>query len=487
MLASMRKGVSTIFAKIILGFLILTFAVWGVGDTIRSHGSNMNVATVGPRNITALEFERDLKREEDTFRQRLGKQYNPMLLRVMHVPEQLLGRIINEELYALEAADLGLIPSDDAVAANIRENPMFRGLTSFESAKFKEFLMRASLSENDYVKALKRDMGIKLLFATYNLKPTPLPFSVQLADAMTRETRDIALYTISASAVKAPDAPTTEQLTETYQAHVKEFIKPETREASVAVIEKSSEEGVTQASNHMEDLLAGGETFANAAREVGATLSRLPAITRDGKLMNGEKAGLPALENLVANIYATDQGSESNVTSGGNGRMYMVHVDKVTPEGVPPLADVRPAIEKIWRKEQTEKAVAKLAYSVADRLRNEKTRAQTISEHHLVASNRALFREGPGLPAELIAEAYGLDAGKATAAHPTNDGDYVIAVVTGIPAVPIATYTSKSPNNERLKSEMTQEQLQLFGAYLRKKYNVTVNDDVLTKLLERDQ
>lgn len=487
MLSSMRKGVSTIFAKIILGFLILTFAVWGVGDVVRTHGQSTDVATIGSRSISALTFERELRNQEEVFKQRLGAQYNPQILTTMRIPQQVLGRKINEELFALEAEHLGLIPSDDTVAGEIRKNPDFRGLIGFESAKFQTFLNRAGLSETVYVNALKRDIGIRLLFDTYHIKPTAPQFAVQLADAIAKETRSVTVYNVPKNALKPLAEPTTQQLTETYQINAKDFVQPETREASLAILERPSEEAMTKAANQLEDLLAGGASFAEAAKEAGANVSKLPAVTRAGLLPDGGQAPLPTLEHLLATIFDTEQGGESNVASGGGGKMYLVHVDKVTPENVPPLAQVRPTIEKLWRKEQADKAYGQLADDIAVQFQKPEARANAIADYKLSATTRTVTRSDQDLPADMVTELFTLAKDVASGAYKTNRGDYALAVVESIPSAGVPAYNPASPNLARLNADMEQEQLELLGSYLRTKYKVTVHEDVIARVLEPRQ
>ena len=55
MLEALRKSVSGILAKILIALLIVSFAVWGIGDMVRSYGRDV-VAQVGDRSISAGEF-----------------------------------------------------------------------------------------------------------------------------------------------------------------------------------------------------------------------------------------------------------------------------------------------------------------------------------------------------------------------------------------------------------------------------------------------
>ena len=55
MLDQLRRGVGTILAKILLGLLIIAFAVWGVADVFRGYGRG-TLAKIGKTEISVEEY-----------------------------------------------------------------------------------------------------------------------------------------------------------------------------------------------------------------------------------------------------------------------------------------------------------------------------------------------------------------------------------------------------------------------------------------------
>src|SRR6185436_1324462 len=107
----------------LLTLLIISFAIWGVGDMTRVSGRNSAVATVGGSTITQEAFGRALKVETENLRQMLGERYSPELMKTIHPERRVLGSLINQKLLAQESESLGLIPGDADVARTIRNNP----------------------------------------------------------------------------------------------------------------------------------------------------------------------------------------------------------------------------------------------------------------------------------------------------------------------------------------------------------------------------
>ena len=60
MLDIVRNLVSSIFGKILLGLMVLSFALWGVGDILTSGNSKL-AAKVGSQKVTLEELKTILK------------------------------------------------------------------------------------------------------------------------------------------------------------------------------------------------------------------------------------------------------------------------------------------------------------------------------------------------------------------------------------------------------------------------------------------
>ena len=68
MLDIIRNLVSSIFGKILLALMVLSFALWGVGDVLTS-GNTQLAAKVGNHKITLNEFYNNFQRSISEFNQ----------------------------------------------------------------------------------------------------------------------------------------------------------------------------------------------------------------------------------------------------------------------------------------------------------------------------------------------------------------------------------------------------------------------------------
>lgn len=131
MLDALRNSVGTWFAKLLIGLLVLSFAVWGIADVFTGIGST-SVATVGDKEIPAEDFQRAYAREIDQLSRRVGQPITQEQAAAFGVPAQVLGRLIAEVTLDQEAAKLRIGVSDEAIIKTIQETPAFQGVNGYD-------------------------------------------------------------------------------------------------------------------------------------------------------------------------------------------------------------------------------------------------------------------------------------------------------------------------------------------------------------------
>ena len=80
MLRGIHKATSTWVGKaimaVVMGGLIVSFAIWGIGDIFRGFGVN-SVAKIGGTEITIAQFQQYYTDQLQQYSRRLGKPISP--------------------------------------------------------------------------------------------------------------------------------------------------------------------------------------------------------------------------------------------------------------------------------------------------------------------------------------------------------------------------------------------------------------------------
>jgi peptidyl-prolyl cis-trans isomerase D len=126
MLDSLRRGASGWTAKIMMGFLVLSFAVWGINDVFTGN-SQTDVAEVGGEPISLVQYERALENQTREFSQRLGTPLTRQQAHQYGIDSAALAQLIGLTAMDLGARKAGLAVSDETVARNITSDPALAG------------------------------------------------------------------------------------------------------------------------------------------------------------------------------------------------------------------------------------------------------------------------------------------------------------------------------------------------------------------------
>ena len=229
MLEALRKSVSGILAKILIGLLIVSFAVWGIGDMVRSYGRDI-VAQVGDRPISASEFRQAYQVQVSNFSQQFGRRLTPQEAKVLGIEQQVLQQLTGAAAVDNHTERLGLDVSEKTVERNITTDPVFLGPDgTFSPARLEDILRRSGYSENQYVEARKRDTIRDQLTTSLLSNVTPPAVLTSMIRTYQGEERVARYIEVKPDKVVTLPTPDEDALKKTYESNKRQFMLPEYR------------------------------------------------------------------------------------------------------------------------------------------------------------------------------------------------------------------------------------------------------------------
>jgi len=118
--------------------------------------------------------------------------------------------------------------------------------------------------------------------------------------------------------------------------------------------------------NQADDALAGGGALADVAAKYQLKTTTVEAADEGGKDPHDKAIALPVTaDEVLKTVFATNQGDTSRITDMKDGSIFAVHLDKVTPPQVRPLAEVKSEAVAAWQAEQKREAATKRAEALA--------------------------------------------------------------------------------------------------------------------------
>lgn len=240
MLESIRAASQGVIGRaimtVVLGLIVVSFAVWGIGDVFRGFGSN-KIASVGGATITPDEYRNAYQQLMQQYQRQTKTALTNAEAHAMGLDAQALGRLIADTALDVQARSLGLAISDETIADAVRNDPQLKDPSgAFSRDLFNQALRDAGLSERGFIARqrntyLRQQIGVSLadgLSAPKALVEALARFSTQ--------SRSIDYLILPPAAVGEIAAPTQEALQSFYNDRKASYRAPEYRAVNVLAV-----------------------------------------------------------------------------------------------------------------------------------------------------------------------------------------------------------------------------------------------------------
>ncbi|MGE3916749.1 MAG: peptidylprolyl isomerase, partial [Hyphomicrobiaceae bacterium] len=235
MLEKLRRGATKVMIFALFSVLILSFAVWGIGDVIRSSGQG-SVAEVGPASISAQELSYEIQHRRQMLARQLGQSLTPEQMRSFGLDAAVLGELVNRTAVSNHAKSLGLRLSDDEVAHLIRTDPAFHGPDNkFSRAVFDERMRQAGLTEQRYIAERRNGEVREQLTEAMALGVEPPDTLVGIVHRYREEMRKVAFIRLDPEKAKVGE-PDEKAMKALYEEQKHSFSTPERRKIAVLLV-----------------------------------------------------------------------------------------------------------------------------------------------------------------------------------------------------------------------------------------------------------
>jgi peptidyl-prolyl cis-trans isomerase D len=406
MLQSLRASAQGWFGRaimaVVMGFIILSFVIWGIGDIFRGFGAN-DLARVGKIEIGAETF-RNAYQTELQRQQRLERRnITSVEAHENGMDRQVLSRLVADAALDDQAMTLGLAINDEDIKKAIMADENFKGMTgTFDRQMLAAYLREEGLTEKGYIlnqravylrrqiidsltagvqlpKALLEAIFrfqmegrgvdyVVLPFAKAGQLPPPAVKELQQFYDSNRvlyaipEYRSLVTLGVTLESIAKPDSVSDAEAQARYE-EVKEerFGAPEKRE--IEQILYASGAGAKEASQK----LAAGKTFSDLLKEKNLTAkdASLGTVTRNG-----------LVDKAVAEAAFSLKKDEVSAPVQAQFGTVILRVGHIIPSTVKPFAEVAGTIKKEIALKRAQSEIAK----IHDAIEDERTSGKSLTD-----------------------------------------------------------------------------------------------------------
>ncbi|NPA71286.1 MAG: peptidylprolyl isomerase [Gammaproteobacteria bacterium] len=390
MLQSIRDHAQGWIAWVIVGLIIMTFALFGIDQYARGDKAVV-VAEVNGEPIGGNEFVTLYNRQKIRLQEQFGDLYDEVV-KDEELREQVLESLVESEVMRQWANDQGMIVSDQQLAAAIHSAPVFQQDGKFSDKVYEEVLLRnglniarfefeqrqflleqqfsaitqsSSFATDSEVAQLAALQGQEREVSYLRIDQRPFAETVVVTDEQVKQAYEGALdqfvepekvsidyIDLSQSEIAKSIEVTDELLRAYFEENISLFGLPEKRTAKhilISVDESTGEEAAMKTVAEVQAKIAAGEDFSELAK----IYSKDPGSANSGGDLGTFEQGMmvPAFDEAVFTMEV-GQVSEPVKTEFG---FHLIKLEAVEGKKVQPFDSVKAEVAEQYRLQEAER------------------------------------------------------------------------------------------------------------------------------------
>lgn len=316
MLQDIRDNSQGVVAKVIIGFIVAIFALFGVDSIMSGFTTSPPIAEINGEEIT----EAQLQLSTQNLLNSIGGSVDSLDQGLL---EQIaLSQIVEEVLLRQSAQNSAMTISNNRIDRSIIENPQFQINGTFDS----DFAIRTMASQGFsvplYRETLKQQMLLSQLANAYSSSAFVTDVELERIAGLSAQTRDFRYLSIPLGTRTLGTAITDAEIQAYYDDNQENFTQPETVSVRYVMLDKNAiteeielDEALIRAQYETEREAFEGSAEKRASHilfEVGGDFTEAQALelaaTAKQRLDAGEDFGAVALDMSTDTISAEDGG-----------------------------------------------------------------------------------------------------------------------------------------------------------------------------------
>lgn len=401
-LDTLRKGAAKTVGLILVGLLVVSFAVWGIADIFTGYGQQ-TLIRVGDTEISAQDYARAQQEVLRSMSQQAGRSLSLQEARAAGLDTRVLERLIGGAAVDTHAKRLGLGISDDALLAQITKDPAFQdGAGNFSPLAFQAALRNIGMTEAGYLYSLReQNLRRQLLVTVGEVANSPRAL-IDALNQFNEERRILKYVLVPKSAAEEVSAPTEEDLKTYYDNHHAKFTQPEYRKVGlIAVTPETVKDQLNiteddlkaayeakqdtlgeperrhvqqialpdiEAAKKAHEKITSGTDFVEMAKELGLTETDIDLGTLSRKDL--------ADPTIAEEAFKLEKDAVSEPIEGKLGGVVLIRVTEIEPGKIPSFEEAKEDLEKGILKDRASGAI----FDMHDKVEDELAAGSTLEE-----------------------------------------------------------------------------------------------------------
>lgn len=227
MLEAIRKHAKGWLAKVILGLIAVTFALFGVDSYMKGGNGADVVAVVGNTKISRQEYTRELQNQADRMREALGEKFDRRVTETPEFRKKVLDSLLERKALLQNAQQQGFRPPDHYVESVVLQIPAFQENGVFSPQRFEALLRQRNMTPAGFEDEVRNGYILETQTSPIALGTFSSNTSLSQLSRMLTQQREASWVDMPSSEVSAKVNVSEADIKNYYATHRAEFTEPE--------------------------------------------------------------------------------------------------------------------------------------------------------------------------------------------------------------------------------------------------------------------
>jgi peptidyl-prolyl cis-trans isomerase D len=239
MMQFIRERSKGLLSFLLMGFISLTFALWGINSYFTGRQDNA-VAKVGARNITADEFSRFYQQQYRQVQSLYGDAFRPEMIDEAQFKQKVLDAMVADAALRQHLIQNQMIISDPQLAEAINQLPTFQQEGKFSSESYQQWLKTRGYSSAAFESELRGSMLTEQMRMAVRNSALVTQIDLQEVVRLNDQQRNVAVIAVPLASLTGQVAASDDEVNDFYIKNSQDFQTPDRIRVSYVLIRRDA-------------------------------------------------------------------------------------------------------------------------------------------------------------------------------------------------------------------------------------------------------
>lgn len=239
MMQFIRERSKGLLSFLLMGFISLTFALWGINSYFTGRQDNA-VAKVGARNITADEFSRFYQQQYRQVQSLYGDAFRPEMIDEAQFKQKVLDAMVADAALRQHLIQNQMIISDPQLAEAINQLPTFQQEGKFSSESYQQWLKTRGYSSAAFESELRGSMLTEQMRMAVRNSALVTQTDLQEVVRLNDQQRNVAVIAVPLASLTGQVAASDDEVNDFYIKNSQDFQTPDRIRVSYVLIRRDA-------------------------------------------------------------------------------------------------------------------------------------------------------------------------------------------------------------------------------------------------------